>query len=132
MLCGGCQCGQVRYEATGDPGSVCFCHCESCRRAIGAAPVAWATFDSARFALAKGTLAEHRSSTDVVRGFCGTCGTSITYRNAGRPDEVDVTLVTLDDPLALEPGYHIWVEDKVAWVVIGDGKPQYATVRGRP
>ena len=31
-----------------------------------------------------------------MRGFCNSCGTSITYAHDARPDEIDVTLVTLD------------------------------------
>ena len=34
-LTGGCLCGAVRYETTMKPFKVCYCHCESCRRATG-------------------------------------------------------------------------------------------------
>ena len=33
---GGCMCGAVRYEATGEPFMVSHCHCLSCRRHTGA------------------------------------------------------------------------------------------------
>ena len=39
------MCGAVRYEASGDPISVIFCHCESCRRHTGAPVVALAGFE---------------------------------------------------------------------------------------
>lgn len=38
---------------------------------------------------------------------------------------IAVALGTLDDPNALAPGSHIWVEQKVAWVKIEDGLPQF-------
>jgi hypothetical protein len=54
---GGCLCGAVRYEAQGPATQLCFCHCESCRRAAGAPGVPWATFQAANFKLTKGALA---------------------------------------------------------------------------
>jgi hypothetical protein len=122
---GGCQCGAVRYEARGVPRYLCFCHCHSCRRAAGAAPVPWATFSRAELQITRGVLAEYRSSAHVVRGFCGACGTSLTFLNETRAAEVDITLASLDDPAAIAPAAHVWVQDKLPWLVIGDGLPQY-------
>jgi hypothetical protein len=31
----------------------------------------------------------------------------------------------MDDPRGFKPQAHIWVEDKLPWMVIGDGLPQY-------
>jgi hypothetical protein len=127
---GVCMCGAVRYEGTGTVKNLCYCHCTSCRRASGVPAVPWGTFTSDRFTVTKGTLTEYRSSAEAVRGFCATCGTSLTYRNTARPAEVDVTLATLDDANQLAPRAHIWAEDKLAWEHLGDGLPQFATVPG--
>ncbi len=124
---GGCFCGHIRYEAIGEATNLCFCHCTSCRRAIGAPVVPWGTFATDRFTIIAGLLAEHHSSPGVTRGFCRDCGTSLTYRNAARANEIDVALGTLDDPAALKPQMHIWVQDKLPWIVIADGLPQFAT-----
>jgi hypothetical protein len=62
----------------------------------------------------------------VRRGFCGTCGSSLTYRNETRPAEVDVILTSLDEPALLVPAMHVWVADKLPWVHIDDGLPQHA------
>jgi hypothetical protein len=88
--------------------------------------VPWGTFAAANLAIVRGRLAEYRSSPKVTRGFCAQCGTSLVYRHDDRSDEVDVTLSSLDDAGALTPQAHIWVEDKLPWVVISDGRPQYA------
>ncbi len=127
---GGCFCGALRYEARGQARHECFCHCESCRRAAGATPVAWVTFDAAAFTVRSGHLTTYESSPKVTRGFCRICGTTMTYQHADRADEIDVALATLEDPSDLAPKRHIWIQDKPAWVQIDDGLPQFETVSG--
>jgi len=122
---GGCLCGAVRFAVAGEATNPCYCHCTSCRRASGAPFVAWATFPRRGFRLAQGTLAAVRSSPQVTRGFCSACGTSMTYAHDARPEEVDVALAALDEASAVAPEYHIWVADKLSWLTLGDGLPQY-------
>ena len=131
QLAGGCLCVAVHYEATGDVTNLCVCHCATCRRAFGAPMVPWGTFSRARFTIVRGRVAEYRSSPDVIHGFCANCGTSITYCQEGRADEIDVAVATLDDAKLLAPEKHIWVRDKLPWVTFGDGLPQFDTVRSR-
>lgn len=128
---GQCFCGSIRYEIAGPSKYQCFCHCDSCRRAAGAPYVAWATFVRDKFHIVRGQLSEHRSSQHALRGSCGNCGTSLTYCHDRRSDDIDVTLVTLDDPSVLVPKSHIWVEDKLPYVNIQDGLPQFDTVPGK-
>ena len=127
MISGQCFCGHVRYELSGEPKFACHCHCESCRRAAGAAFVTWVTFAGDDLALTSGTISEYRSSPGVRRGHCAICGTTITYWWDKRPEEIDIALATLDDTTGIDPSAHIWVEDKVPWLVINDGLPQYKT-----
>ena len=127
---GGCFCGAVRYQASGKARDECFCHCESCRRAAGATPVAWVTFDEAAFTVFASAFTTYESSPRVIRGFCRACGTSLTYQHADRADEIDVALVTLDDPSGLVPKRHLWVQDKLPWVEIDDGLPQFESSGG--
>jgi hypothetical protein len=122
---GGCLCGRVHYRVSGTASNLCFCHCASCRRASGAPLVAWGTFVRENFRLTRGSLAEYRSSPAVTRGFCAACATSLTYRNDARAAEIDVTLASLDDPTLLAPQMHLWVGDRLPWVSINDGRPQF-------
>ncbi len=122
---GRCLCGAVRYEVSGAASTICFCHCESCRRAVGAPAVPWGTFASEHFRLTRGEIAEYRSSPAVTRGFCARCGSSLTFRHDARPAEIDVTLATLDDPTRFVPQMHVWVGDKLPWESISDGRPQF-------
>ncbi len=122
---GGCLCGAVRYEIAGEVSSPCFCHCASCRRASGAPMVPWGTFARAALRVTRGALREYRSSAQVWRGFCAQCGTALTYRRDTRGAEIDVTLATLDDPAAIRPLMHVWVAERLPWVVIADDLPQF-------
>ena len=45
---GGCQCGAVRWRASGPPLMTAVCHCSMCRRAHAAPAVAWAMFSDAQ------------------------------------------------------------------------------------
>jgi len=129
---GGCQCGAIRWRGRPPVTNLCFCHCESCRRASGAPFLAWGTFALDGFSLVRGPMAQQSSSPRVRRGFCHYCGTTLTYFHADRPGEIDVALASLDDPGQLAPERHIWVADKLPWVTLGDGLPQYATARTSP
>ena len=122
---GGCLCGEVRYRARGEVTNLANCHCRSCRGSSGAPFVAWGTFRVASFEIVKGDPVPHRSSKHVERRFCGRCGTALTYLHDKRPEQIDVTLATLDDAKALRPLAHIWVSHKLPWLVLGDGLPQH-------
>jgi hypothetical protein len=123
---GGCLCGAVRYELSGTVSNLCYCHCNSCRRATGAPMVAWGTVARGNLRITRGTLAAHRSSPPVLRGLCAACGTCISYGHDARAAEIDVTLASLDEPARLAPRMHVWVADKLPWVRIADDLPQFA------
>lgn len=112
---GGCICGALRYRIEGTPLWSGICHCRSCRRAAGAGSVAWATVAKARFTLT-GTLATFASSPGITRGFCSTCGTSLTYDDG--ETTIDVTLASFDDPDAVVPTRETWLEDRISWVAV--------------
>jgi hypothetical protein len=121
---GRCACGAIAFEATGTPSVVCLCHCSQCRRSVGATPVAWATFARDDFRLVRGTPRWFASSAGARRAFCGDCGSSLFFEATSSPDEIDVTVATLDGESAdrLGPDRHIWVPSKLAWARTDDGR----------
>lgn len=122
---GGCLCGAVRYRVSGAPQALTRCHCRSCRLASGAPSLAWAIFRAEDFALVAGKLSRFASSPGVERTFCATCGTSLTYRSADRPDAIDVTTATLDDASRFAPTKEIWTEHALAWQPLDATLPHY-------
>ena len=127
MLRGGCFCGAVRWETDAAPFHETVCHCGDCRRAVGAASVAWFTVPAGALRWVRGQPAAFASSPGVTRRFCGPCGTSLTWE--GVPGEVDLTLCTLDDPASLPPRDHTHAGARLPWDLIADGLPQFQ--RGR-
>lgn len=43
------------------------------------------------------TFSEYRSSETCLRGFCSTCGSSLTFRNEKEPDRIHLFLGTVDE-----------------------------------
>lgn len=123
---GTCGCGAIRFRVCGERSANCICHCNSCRRHSGAPFLAWITFSVDEFQVVEGTLCAHRSSPKAERGFCANCGTTLSYAHDDRPEDIDLTVASFDNPEAFPPVRHIWVSDKLAWVSIDDGLPQFA------
>jgi hypothetical protein len=65
------------------------------------------------------------SSPEVVRTFCGKCGTPLTYQRTSKTDTIDVTTVTLDAADDFAPTKEIWIEHKLAWERLNDDLQHY-------
>jgi hypothetical protein len=126
---GGCLCGGIRYRVTGQPYHLTHCHCITCRRASGAPFVTWFSVPGDGFLVRQGELVRYRSSPGAVRGFCGRCGTQLTFQRDDTPKEIDITMCSLDDPEALAPEDHTYVRSRLRWIVLSDGLPAHSTVR---
>ena len=123
---GGCQCGAVRYEVSGEPQHVALCHCNDCRKSSGAPMVAWAAVTDAQFKLVQGEPVTFNSSGSAMRSFCPKCGSGLYYRNAEfLPGIVDIQSATLDDPDALPPSAHIQVAERLGWMKTAHSLPLF-------
>jgi hypothetical protein len=124
-LVGGCQCGAVRHAISGTPLMTALCHCSTCRRATGAPAVAWAMFKDEQVAFAGRRPAEYRSSPEAKRGFCGACGTPISFTASYIPGLIDITIGSLDRPDALAPALHYWDSKRLPWMAFAGDLPKY-------
>ena len=120
---GGCLCGAVRFRCEGEPINVRVCHCRTCQKAMGSPFFARALFEP-RALTVEGETAYYPSSEAVHRVFCKTCGTRLFSRRTNGT-AVGVALATFDDRNAFAPAEHIWVSEKMDWVKLDDGLPQY-------
>jgi hypothetical protein len=129
MLTGGCACGAIRYETDGVPFDETVCHCSMCRRTTGAPCVAWFSVPRAQFRLTQGAPARFRSSARATRTFCANCGTALGFEYDARPDAIDVSTCSLDDPQQVPPKDHTYTSSRVGWLRLGDDLPAFARAR---
>jgi hypothetical protein len=120
---GGCLCGAVRFKAEGEPINVRICHCRNCQKAMGSPFYARALYPQSALAI-EGETVNYPSSKTLGRVFCKACGTRLfSWRSNGTA--AGVALATFDDRNAFAPTEHIWVSEKMHWVTLDDGLPQY-------
>ncbi len=121
---GGCLCGAIRYRVSGDPVAATLCHCADCRRASGGTNVAWVVFERAALEWLGGEPLAYASSPGIHWLHCQACGSLVGYRRASRPDHVDITTGTLDDPGRFPPDVEIWVGEKIDWEALHPDLPK--------
>jgi hypothetical protein len=118
--CGGCLCGQIRFEAQGDPDFAGYCHCRMCQRSSGGPAQLYASFPPEGVVYASAP-AIYRSSPGSARHFCPSCGSQIAFRDAA---SVSINVPCLDDPAAIAPREHIWCESRIPWFDTADDLPR--------
>ena len=129
--CGRCLCGAVRYRLDGDPFDCGWCHCRTCQLASGAPAMAFASVKAGDWVVTDGDeqVRRVRSSSFAKRLFCGRCGTCLAIDYDIQPETFDFSVVTLDDPNVIRPGFHIFWASKVAWFDPADDLPKYDRFR---
>jgi hypothetical protein len=127
---GGCLCSAIRFRISGEPAFSGVCHCATCRRASAAPVVAWLTFDRGQVEILSGNPRSYRSSQGVVRQFCGTCGSQISYESVERPTTIDITTASLDNPNLFPPTMEVWLEHRLSWQCVDQTRTQYPRSTG--
>ncbi len=126
-MIGGCMCGAVRYETTGESLKVIHCHCRSCRKHNGAAVVTLAGFKADQVKFSGDERKIYESSPGVGRAFCGKCGTPLTWEGDARDGGsiVEFHISTFDNPDVLVPVAHSFYPGRIPWFDIADNLPRY-------
>ena len=125
---GHCLCGGVRYKASAVRRQLLQCHCEMCRRAVGAV---WQATRAVREDLTiedDGCLAWYRSSEKARRGFCARCGASLFFDPDDSPT-IGIAAGTIDQPSGLEFAANIHVDDAADYGVVSDTVPSFGDGR---
>jgi len=120
---GGCLCGAVRFRAEGEPVNVRICHCRACQKAMGSPFYARALYDPKAVTIS-GDVASYASSETLNRVFCPKCGTTLFSRRTNGT-AIGLALAAFDDRNAFAPTEQIWVSEKMTWVDVLQGLPQY-------
>ena len=118
-LSGGCACGAVRYECTGEPLFSLNCHCRDCQRETGSAFAPILAVLKSAFTLTQGIAKYFELTADsgqkTRRAFCAECGSRLFGEPGSRPDLVMIRAGSLDDPSAFRPSRDIYTVRAQPW-----------------
>lgn len=111
---GGCQCGAVRFAVDGDLGRASICHCRMCQKAFGSAFGPFVSAPMSAFSWTRGEPKRFRSSNKVSRGFCGDCGTPLTFEWSGQV--MELAIGAFDQAAAIQPAAQLATDAALPWV----------------
>lgn len=122
IVTGGCLCGNIRYECTGQPQGATYCHCDDCRRTTGSAFNVGVRVSASDMKIISGRPKAYTKTADsgnqITREFCPDCGSPLLTRSPAHPDYVFIKAGTFDDPKIVHPIDQIWTSKKVPWAQI--------------
>ena len=126
MIRGGCLCGGVAFEVSGEIVELGNCHCSQCRKAYGGAFGSVAVVAREHFAYLAGEelIRSYRQSERVNRYFCGRCGSPLPMLEPWDP-LVGIAAGLFDDDPGARISSHIFVASKAPWWEITDSLPQH-------
>lgn len=125
-MTGGCQCGRVRYAVEVEDDDAYLCHCRMCQRATGGIAAALKQVPRTAVSWAQVEPERYRSSPIARRGFCGQCGTPLTFEGDDSTG-MDLTVGSFDDPYRFRPVSHSGVESRHAPWIDTRGLPEERT-----
>ena len=107
---GGCQCGAVRFRV-GTLGRATVCHCRMCQKATSG--IAGVFVVGSDIVWTRGAPKYFRSSNKVKRGFCGDCGTPLTFEmDTGG---IDMSIAAFDRAAEIAPVLQLSSEARLPW-----------------
>jgi hypothetical protein len=113
LYSGGCQCGRTRFRVEGALGDASVCHCRMCQKASGNFYLPLVSVRGAKVTWSRGEPKRFRSSNHARRGFCGECGTPLSYE---APDGLALAIAAFDDPAVIMPVIQWGIEAKLPYV----------------
>jgi hypothetical protein len=122
LLTGGCLCGRVRYTARPDQAEGYYCHCRMCQLAFGNTRAAFINLRKDQVTWTASAPTYYVSSKIARRGFCGHCGTPLSFEFNDSPN-MDLSIGSLDHPEVIKPVSHCSVETRIASWHAEDGLP---------
>jgi len=124
---GGCLCGKISFEISGEIQDIIYCHCSQCRKAQGSAFATNGNVDKDNFRFVSGEndLTGYESTPGQTKYFCKYCGSPMLSKSKSNPSKVRVRLGTIESDIIERPEAHIFVSSKANWEEMEGDLPQY-------
>jgi hypothetical protein len=125
---GGCACGAIRYDISGEPLASVDCQCRDCTRESGTGHASHLVFLRSGVSLS-GQASEWDTIADSgnkkTRGFCPTCGSPVYGTFSANPDIFAVRAASLDDPSRYKPQIVTYRARGHEWDLIDSSLPAF-------
>lgn len=129
---GGCACGAVRYEISGEPMVQADCQCRDCQRKSGTGHGSYLTFPDRKRVKLSGKAAHWDIVADSgsvkTRAFCPACGSPVYLTFAAMPDLFTIHAASLDDPGRYTPQMVFYGVRGHAWDRLDPALPKFDTM----
>jgi hypothetical protein len=115
---GGCACGAIRYDISGEPVFSNDCQCRDCQQESGTGHQSHLTFRRADVKLTgegNGWDMVADSGKVKTRYFCPTCGSPVYLTFSAMPEFFSVRAASLDDPSRYRPQALTYAARGYAW-----------------
>ena len=130
---GRCYCGQVQYEAEGDPMMRAQCTCRECRYITGGGANFFIAMPKVGFKYTQGepaTFTRDDLETPVTREFCPNCGTHLITNPPGFPAVV-VKVGSIDEQSIFDgPEMALFVSEMPDYLHVAEGVMPFDRVPG--
>ena len=132
MIQGSCLCGAVKFQI--EESEILMmnnCHCSKCRKATGSAFGSFIFLSAKDFEWLSGkeNIRGFKSSPDLERAFCQTCGSSVPFKS--HMDQMGVPGGILDGDPEMSPEADIFTADKLPWYEIPESAVAFPTEESR-
>ncbi len=121
---GGCFCGALRYEATGEPRGTGHCYRPDCQKASGSGFIPFTIFAASTVRFSgdvRQTRADVACGGVSVRNFCAVCSSLVFGGEIGKSEGYTIYAGSLDDPSDFKPQMAIFASKRAPWAIIPEG-----------
>lgn len=128
-MTGGCLCGAIRYQVSGEPSVAGACYCRDCQYISGGAPAYGLMVLKGQVRVTQGNpkvfWTQADSGNSVARHFCPDCGTPLFSENSANPEYLPIKAGSLDDPSSFKCQAHIWTASAQPWHHLDPALPRF-------
>ncbi len=131
---GGCVCGAIRFETSGEPLRVTICHCTWCQRRTGTAFGTEVVFETHQVRFTGAAASRYRHVSDesgrwLDVAFCPTCGSNLGFTLEAAPGLRTLPAGIFDDPAWIRADRHtfrhVWLRSRRDWSDLSDTVEKY-------
>jgi hypothetical protein len=116
---GGCRCGKVRFEVSGDPLLTMACHCTGCQHMTASAFSLSEGYPAGAFRLTAGESAIGGVHGATRHHHCDHCKSWLFTEPEGVADFINVRSTMFDQPSSEPPFVEVYRSESLPWARTG-------------